>query len=107
MATKINKPKPWRSKKYTDWVKNLYCSASMQPADDPHHITGLLGGGTGTKTHDLFTMPLTRENHTELHSYGHKQWETMKGTVQAEAVLRTINKALNDGVIEIRWTGDK
>ncbi|WP_350355588.1 hypothetical protein [Serratia symbiotica] len=37
------------------------------PADDPHHIIDHGLGGTGTRPHDIFTLPLTRACHTRLH----------------------------------------
>ena len=39
-----------------------------QPADDPHHIIGHGMGGTATKAHDLFVIPLCRAHHDELHA---------------------------------------
>ncbi len=103
----MQKVNPWRSKKYLAWVKSQYCCETMQQADDAHHVIGVLGGGMGTKPHDLFTMPLARNIHTELHSYGVEQWENMHSTNQAEQVLRTLNNAINNGVIEIKFTESK
>jgi hypothetical protein len=90
------KNKPLRDKEYTDWVKSLPSAISGLPADDPHH---LIGHGTGgTKTSDLFTFPLTRDEHTELHNMGYQSWEEIHGS-QWEYVAKTIEMAVKDGII--------
>ena len=98
--------KPLRCKKYLMWVRKQNSCVSMCPADDPHHIINLLPGGMGTKTHDFFTIPLTRQEHQELHNIGGIAWEKKTGINQAEEVLRTLNNAINEGLIEIRWINE-
>ena len=100
----MQKIKPWRCKKYTDWVKQLPSAISMKPADDPHHVKGVLFTGT-TKPHDLFVMPMTRDEHTYLHDKGATEWQRIMQISQSDEIIRTINKALNDGLIEIKWIG--
>lgn len=103
----INKTKRWTCKQYTDWVKTLPSCSSLMPADDPHHITGILQSGTAIKLHDIFTMPLTRAEHTLIHN-GSKVVNAYDVELnQSEEVIRTINQAINEGLIEIKWIGDK
>ena len=63
----FSKVKPFRSKKYRDWVKTLPCCQCLNSPCDAHHITGL-GSGMGTKNSDATCIPLCREHHTLLHS---------------------------------------
>ena len=88
----LAKRKPWRSKTYLDWVKTQPSVISCQPADDAHHIKGHGLGGT-TKCSDLFTIPLTRKEHTEFHVMGWEQWEERYGS-QLLFALKTIERAL-------------
>lgn len=91
---------PIRSRKYLDWVKSLPCVATGAPADDPHHIIGCgLGGATGSKPSDIFTIPLTRDMHNLLH-HDVNEWELHYGS-QALHCLRTIERAVRDGVIKL------
>ena len=85
------KLKPWKSKKYRDWVKTLPCVHTGMPADDAHHIRGL-GGKTAGKNSDITCIPLTREAHTLLHS----------GNIEVDELYymcRTIELASNLGLI--------
>ncbi len=41
-------------------------------------LSGMVWGGMGTKAHDLFTIPLCRIHHDELHR-DPKQWEVTHG----------------------------
>lgn len=88
------KEEVYRNKEYTDWVKTLPSVISGLPADDPHH---LIGHGTGgMKVSDLFTFPLTREEHTELHNMGWQSWEEIHGS-QWEYVAQTMEIAVKSG----------
>ncbi len=72
-------PKPWRNRKYLDWVKAQNCIVSCQPADDPHHIIGHGFSAMGTKAPDWATIPLTRMEHNNLH-YNRSNWEYQNGS---------------------------
>jgi len=88
------KPVKWRSKKYLKWVKSLPCDCGA-PADDAHHIQVRgLGKGTGTKISDLFTIPICREHHSNVHNDG-----IYMESYQMLLALRTIERALNEGVL--------
>ncbi|WP_209639034.1 DUF968 domain-containing protein [Serratia sp. PL17] len=88
----------WECVKYTQWVKSQPCCCGCKrPADDPHHIIDHGLGGTGTKPHDIFTIPLTRECHDELHD-DVDAWEAKHGS-QLFHLVRTLNKAFGIGAI--------
>ncbi|EOV0992703.1 DUF968 domain-containing protein, partial [Edwardsiella piscicida] len=89
----------WESEKYTRWVKTQQCSGCGSSADDPHHIinSGLGLGGVGTKTHDLFVIPLCRRCHDELHR-DVSTWERQHGS-QIELLVQFLNRALGIGAI--------
>lgn len=84
------KDKPYRDKKYTDWVRSLDCCICGAPADDPHHIIGAGEGGMGTKACDLLTMPLCRPHHAEMHKD-----KTMQ-LVQWDFVSKTLQRAIKN-----------
>ena len=88
----------WECEKYTQWVKSQPCCCGCGlPADDPHHIIDHGLGGTGTKPHDIFTIPLTRKCHNELHD-DVAAWEAKYGS-QLFHLVRTLNKAFGIGAI--------
>ncbi|MEG2269161.1 MAG: DUF968 domain-containing protein, partial [Acinetobacter sp.] len=91
------KRRRWVNETYTRWVKTQLCECCRRPADDPHHIVGHGMGGTATKAHDLFVIPLCRECHDELHA-DVPAFEQKHGT-QPELLLRFMDRALAIGVI--------
>jgi len=93
----IPKRRRWTSEKYTRWVKAQPCAGCGNPADDPHHIIDHGFGGTGTKPHDLFIIPLCRRCHDEVHK-NTAAFEEHHGS-QLEMVLQTLDRALALGVI--------
>ncbi|MDI3221446.1 DUF968 domain-containing protein [Klebsiella michiganensis] len=68
-ATFFARPKRirWVSPDFLTWVKTQPCMCCGQPADDAHHLIGWGQGGVGTKAHDIFTIPLCRKHHRQLH----------------------------------------
>jgi hypothetical protein len=93
----LKKNKPWRSKKYREWIKSLPCCVSGQPADDAHHITHTGQGGMGTKPGDNYCIPLTRELHTLLHA-DPKGWETTYGK-QADHLEKILQLAVKEKML--------
>lgn len=91
------KRRRWTNEKYTRWVKQQPCLCCGRQADDPHHLIGYGQGGMGTKAHDLFTLPLCRAHHDELHA-DMRAFEERYGT-QPEMLLRFLDRALAIGVI--------
>lgn len=91
------KRRRWESEKYTRWVKQQPCSGCSKPADDPHHIIGHGMGGTATKSHDLYVIPLCRVCHDELHA-DVAAFEREHGS-QLELLFRFLDRVLAIGVI--------
>ncbi|KMK08162.1 hypothetical protein ABW06_24790 [Pluralibacter gergoviae] len=91
------KRRRWVNEKYTRWVKSQQCVCCNQPADDPHHIIGHGMGGMGTKSHDLFVIPLCRAHHDALHA-DTVAFEEKYGS-QVELWFRFIDRALAIGVL--------
>ncbi len=87
----------WECETYTRWVKTQKCCGCEQPADDPHHIIGHGFGGTGTKVHDLFVIPLCRRCHDKLHRDA-GAFEREHGS-QVDLLFRFLNRALGIGAI--------
>ncbi|XOY31759.1 DUF968 domain-containing protein [Proteus cibi] len=85
----------WENTQWLQWVKTQPCCVCGQQADDPHHIIGHGMGGMGTKAHDLFTIPLCRIHHDELHR-GPKQWEATHDN-QLELLFHFLNRSLGIG----------
>lgn len=92
----IFKDTKWRCTNYKNWVKSLPCCVSGEQADDPHHIKGTFD--LGVKPSDIWTMPLTRKLHTELHDIGYNAWEAKYGS-QLEFCRRTIDQAVREGIL--------
>lgn len=73
----LTKQKPYRSKHFLQFVRNLSCLISGRRSGDneevvPHHLET---GGTGTKGSDLWTVPLLHRYHQELHAIGRTAFE--------------------------------
>lgn len=96
------KRRRWENNRYTGWVKHQACLGCRKPADDPHHITGYGLGGTATRAHDLFVIPLCRACHDWLHA-DTGAFEAKNGT-QLELLFRFLDRVMAIGVIR---TGDK
>ena len=98
-ASFMLKPKRirWVCEKYTQWVKKQPCVCCGAQADDPHHLIGHGQGGTATKAHDIFTIPLCRQHHDELHR-DPRGWAKRYGS-QLVYVIRTLDSALSLGVL--------
>lgn len=94
---KLPKRERWESKAYLQWVKSQLCVIRGIQADDAHHIIGHGQGGMGTKAHDLFTIPLCREEYDALHR-DPSRWEAEHGS-QIELWFRFIDWSLSVGVI--------
>ena len=85
----------YRNKRYTDWVKSLPSCISGLPADDPHHLIGHGQGGAGTKSSDLYAIPLTRAEHDALH-ISWRAWELCHDS-QWRYVAETLQRAILEG----------
>ena len=75
-------PKNKRKKdpKHLKRVASMECCVCGWPDSDAHHIIGTKRGGMGYKSSgDDETIPLCRACHTELHTMGHKTWESIFG----------------------------
>ncbi|WP_045150617.1 DUF968 domain-containing protein [Escherichia coli] len=91
------KRRRWVNEKYTHWVKTQPCACCGKPADDPHHLIGHGQGGMGTKSHDIFTLPLCREHHNELHA-DPLAFEEKHGS-QVDLIFRFLDHAFATGVL--------
>ena len=62
---------PHRSRAHLAYVRARPCVFCPRPASEAHHaFRNAGGGGMGIKGCDLFTVPLCREHHRELHKRG-------------------------------------
>ncbi|WP_272677112.1 DUF968 domain-containing protein [Providencia sp. PROV160] len=97
-ASFMLKPKPqrWTNDKYLQWVKSQPCCVCGATSDDAHHLIGHGQGGMGTKAHDLFTIPLCRIHHSELHK-DPNGWERVHGS-QLILLIRFLDRSAALGV---------
>lgn len=93
---KFPKHQRWTNNDYLKWVKSQPCCVCEATADDAHHIIGYGQGGIGTKAHDLFTIPLCRVHHSELHK-DPKQWEQENGS-QLVLLFKFLDRSIGLGV---------
>lgn len=91
------KMKHWECEKYTQWVKTQLCVCCGKQSDDPHHIIGYGQGKMGGKAHDIFTIPLCRKHHNELHQ-NVENWEQKYGS-QLLLLFRFLDRAFGMCVI--------
>ena len=93
------KVKTWRSEKYLNFIRQQNCANCFKPCEvsgiEAHHVNGeKLGGGTGLKESDAFTIPLCRVCHNAVHAN--------KGLIdQKRTALLMLEKAINEGILVI------
>jgi hypothetical protein len=87
----------WESRDYLNWVKTQPCECCQQQSDDPHHLIGWGQGGMATKAHDIFSIPLCRKHHIELHN-DRLAFERKYGS-QLEMIIRVLDRAYALGVL--------
>ncbi|WP_434642107.1 DUF968 domain-containing protein [Klebsiella sp. I138] len=87
----------WESPNFLAWVKTQPCMCCGQPADDAHHLIGWGQGGVGTKAHDIFTIPLCRKHHRQLH-HDPLSFEREYGT-QPALIIKLLDRAYALGVL--------
>lgn len=97
-ASLMLKPKlqRWINDNYLQWVKSQPCCVCNSIADDAHHLIGYGQGGIGTKAHDLFTIPLCRIHHDELHR-DKTEWEREHGS-QLVLLFKFLDRSIGLGV---------
>ncbi len=100
----MQKVLPIESKKYLKWVASRACRVTLKQDETvvAHHISAVIPRAKN-KVHDIFTLPLSHKEHMDLHNNGAMQWQIDKRTNQAEEVIRTLNDAINMGIIEIKF----
>jgi hypothetical protein len=87
-----------RSDKYMALVRQLPCCACDAPGpSDPHHPHGVGYRGTGTKSPDIWVIPLCRRCHEALHK-DRVTWEDEHGS-QFEFVALTFAHLWVKGLI--------
>ncbi|HEM8304499.1 TPA: DUF968 domain-containing protein [Providencia rettgeri] len=97
-ASLMLKPKlqRWTNNNYLKWVKSQPCCVCNSIAHEAHHLIGHGQGGMGTKAHDLFTIPLCRIHHSELHK-DPNGWEREHGS-QVYFLFRFLDRSAALGV---------
>mgnify|MGYP006426909647 CR=1 FL=1 len=92
--------KPYRCERYLNWVRSWPCHWCGAPADDAHHVVGILGqAGMGTKPDDVYAVALCRYHHNLIHNLPQMwpaQWHWLKTT------LDNASKHFTDGEIRDR-----
>ncbi|OOH89517.1 hypothetical protein BMT54_06390 [Pasteurellaceae bacterium 15-036681] len=94
----IPKQKRFECRKWLQFVKAQKCVCCGARADDPHHVIGY-GGKMGSKEHDLFTIPLCRIHHNELHR-NVAEFEQTYGS-QIELLHKFLDWSIGIGALEI------
>ncbi|MGF6424524.1 hypothetical protein ABIE11_004060 [Lelliottia sp. 489] len=87
----------WENRDYLNWVKTQPCECCQQQSDDPQHLIGWGQGGMATKAHDIFSIPLCRKHHTELHN-DRLAFERKYGS-QLEMIKNVLDRAFALGVL--------
>lgn len=92
------KLKRFECRKWLQFVKSQPCVCCGKRADDPHHIIGY-NGKMGGKEHDLFTIPLCRSHHNELHA-SVERFEQQYGS-QITLLYKFLDRAIGMGALVI------
>ncbi len=92
----------WESEKYLKFVRSLPCVVTGKSSGDydqvvAHHLIGYGEGKMGGKAHDIFTFPISIDEHRKLHD-NVTEWEERNGS-QLYHVKETIKKAFNLGAL--------
>ena len=66
------KHKPWRSKKYLDYIREQTCLICGENQTEAHHTKIFNHGGKSRKPSDYWCIPLCMEHHNEIHNKGVK-----------------------------------
>ena len=89
-----------RTEDYQRLVRQLPCCVcDHPPPSDPHHAHGVGYRGTGTKSPDIWVIPLCRGHHDELHA-DRVAWEEAHGS-QFEFVALTFAQLWASGGITL------
>lgn len=84
--------------KYLDWIRGLDCSVCcVRGSSEAHHFIGEFHvSGVGLKAPDYLAMPICRNCHSAIHM-ATPGWKDR----QREALIRTIIRAFEAGMIEV------
>jgi hypothetical protein len=94
-----------KSPQYMAAVRRLPCVVCDAPGpNDPHHPHGVGYRGTGTKSPDVWLIPLCRGHHDELHA-DRVAWEDKYGS-QFEFVAVTLAMLWTSGVLQLQSQGE-
>lgn len=90
------KKKRIKSEKYLAWVRSLECAHCQRPGpSEAHHVKGIGHySGAGMKASDYLTCPMCRFCHINFHEDVHLDR-------QLNLVLKTLDRAFQEGVIKI------
>ena len=92
----IHKPKPYRNKKYTKWVKqqpDIVFGNISESGNCPHHENiGFKNRGVSTKCDDTHCLPVTYEHHVLIHNDGNKSFYELMGIDPHKEMIRLISK---------------
>lgn len=94
----LQKNKLWRCNNYLRWIRSLPCCNCMHDETVAHHLIGLGSGTMGAKAGDFQAMPTCIVCHRKIH-------ESQSAFDQLLYLNRTQQRALNNGIVSITWSG--
>ena len=81
-------------KGYLQWIREKPSIVSgYPPPSDPHH---LFNTGKKGKRNDYLEIPLTREDHTEIHTIGHDTFEEKHCIDLMAEAFNLLSRYIND-----------
>jgi alpha-galactosidase len=89
---------PLSAPSYLAWVRTLPSALSGKSPCVAHHLIGH-GRLSQRKCSDYLSMPLTDQEHRDLHDMGWRQWEQTYGKTQHQLVVETLMEALRLGIL--------
>jgi len=82
--------KPYRSKKYLEWIRQRNCLIKGWGSSIAHHVRMGAGAGMGQKPSDYWTLPLSTDEHHKLHHMGEKAYWQEQGYEPHEDIGRCL-----------------
>jgi len=84
-----------RNKKHMDKVRRNPCLICLSPYADAHHLTFSEPKALGMKVSDIYTVPLCRTHHSELHAFGSEiLWWELQGVSPTEWIYERFGISL-------------
>jgi hypothetical protein len=95
----MRRDRPGNSVKHLDCIRKLPSCVSGRRPCDAHHLRVSAERGVGMKATDRWTVPLTRDEHEDLHRFGSRrevEWFARHGIPEPFALAQALWRCTGD-----------